>query len=505
VNGPAPSRRRLLVRGIAWNTWYQLFETVVALGAMLVLVRIIPPADYGRFGAALGLLTLLNSFNFAGFAAQALQLPEGQEPDWSLHWSAGFYIQMSLMLACHGLAGVCWLAADYRAVAPLLHLAAFGLVLDWPAQLWAVMLRREMDFRRLKALLACSTLLKLAATMTAGLAGGGAYAIVLGSNVLTPVPLVVDLLLVRRWRPRRDWWRWPSWPRYRAALRFGFQQSGSALLAGTRGALESAVLPGAVGFVSMGLLSRARALFTSTVGRAGQVLVETASPLLPRYAGDPTVYARQATLFSQILLLTLVPGALYVGLEGPALSRLLYGERWVAADPLFWPAALGGLGLGLFAAGSGVLLAASQLRLCLYLDALTAALSAPVVAVAGAGGGIVAYAWAVAAGQLAVGAIALAAASSRLAPGWLRSVLIPPALGSLLALGAVLVAESSGVASALVPRLCAGTGLYAVTVAVSLRGLFPGPLAAVLCRVPGGERLSGWLGLPAVPMASTAP
>ncbi|HTC23002.1 MAG TPA: hypothetical protein VK688_01565, partial [Gemmatimonadales bacterium] len=63
MSAPALSRRRLLARGIAWNTWYHLFGTALALGAMMILVRIIPPAEYGRFGAALGLLALLNSFN----------------------------------------------------------------------------------------------------------------------------------------------------------------------------------------------------------------------------------------------------------------------------------------------------------------------------------------------------------------------------------------------------------------------------------------------------------
>lgn len=499
-----PSRRRLLARGIAWNTWYHLFGTVLALGAMMILVRIIPPAEYGRFGAALGLLALLNSFNFGGFVAQAVQLPDGQEPDWPLHWSAGLYIQLSLTLVCHGLAGLCWLAPDYRAIAPLLHLAAFGLVLDWPAQLWAAMLRREMDFRRLKVLQACSTTLTLLVTIIAGLAGGGAYAIVLGGNVISPLPLAVDLLLIRRWRPGPRWWGWPDWALYRPALRFGLQQSGSALLGGARGALESVVLPGAVGFVPMGLLNRSRALFTNTMGRVGQVLVETAYPLLPRYVGDPKVYARHATLFCQILMLLLLPGALYVGLEGPALSRLLYGERWTAADPLFWPAALAGLGLGLFWAGSSVLLAASRLRSCLLLDALAAGLSVPVIAVAWAGSGIVAYAWAVAAGQLAVGTIALAVASSKLAVRWVRSALVPPAVGSFLGIGAVLIVEESGIISAPIPRLCVATSLYALTVAMSLRGLFPGPLATMLNRVPGGDRVRRWLRLPVVPALSAA-
>lgn len=177
----------------------------------------------------------------------------------------------------------------------------------------------------------------------------------------------------------------------------------------------------------------------------------------------------------------------------------------MGADSLFWPGALAGLGLGLFGAGSSVLLAASRLRICLLLDALAAGLSVPVIAVAWAGGGVVAYAWAVGVGQLAVGTIALAVASPRLAVRWVHSALVPPVVGSLLAVGAVLILEGSGVVSAPNPRLSLATCLYALTVVVSLRGLFPGPLATVLRGVPGGGRLSGWLWLPVAPASSAAP
>src|SRR5262249_23672588 len=301
-NAARSGTRSLVARGIAWNTVYQIFEAGLSFSAMLILVRLIPPAEYGRVGAVVGLLALLNAFNFAIFAAHALQLPEGREPDWSLHWSAGFYIQASLMLACHVLAGVSWFSRTYRPLAPLLHLAALGLILDWPAQLGAVMLRRALDFRRLKIVLACMTALKLGVTLVAALAGAGASAIVLASNVLTPVPLAVELLFVRRRRPRAGWWRWPDWTTYRPALRFGIQQSASALLAGALGALEAAVLPSSVGYTAIGLLNRARALLSTSVGRVGNILLETGYPLLPRYAPDPKRYAAQATLFAQVVV-----------------------------------------------------------------------------------------------------------------------------------------------------------------------------------------------------------
>ena len=484
-----------IARGLAYNAAYQIVEAGLALGAMLVLVRVIPQEEYGRFSVVVGILTVLNAFGFAAFAAHALQEPDGREPDWSLHLAAGLHVQLALALVCQAVAAACWLRPTYRPVAPLLHLAAAGFALDWLAQLRAVMLKRALDFRRLKLLSTASTLLKLGVTLALGLNGWGAYALVLGGNVLTAAPLALDLLLARGVRLRPGWWHPSIWRAYRPAVRFGAQQAGSGLIAAVRGGLEAAVLPYAVGYASIGLLDRARAILGSTVGRAGNVLIETVYPLLPRSAALPGAFARHATLFVQALLLVVVPGALYVGLEGPSLSRLGYGTRWVAADLLIWPAALAAIGTALFGAGAGVLLAASRLRACLALDVALAAVCAPMLLVASGTGDTVAYAWTLAAGQLVTGAVALGAAARRLQPGWVRVALLPPLAASLAGGGAVLAARGVEPPMALAVRVAAHAVIYGIAASALLRGAFPRELGAVVERLPAGERLCGWLGL----------
>jgi O-antigen/teichoic acid export membrane protein len=490
------SRHQLLVlRGVAWTTVYRVVEVLASFAAMLVLVRVIAPEDYGRAGVVVGVVTLLNAFSCSLFMGAALQLPDDVEPDWTLHWSAGFYIQVAVSVACQLLAGVCWMYPAYRQIAPLIHLAGIGILLDWPNWLGGVMLRRAMNFRRLEILNGVATFVSLGVTLALGVAGGGAYAIVLGGNVARALPFGADLLIVRRWRPAPGWWRWPDWKAYRPALRFGFQQSGSALLHGARGALEAAVLPGLVGYGAIGLFNRAQALFATTVGRVGSILVETVYPLMPRYAANLEAYPRQATLFLQVVCLVAVPGAVYVGLEGAALSRLLYGQRWTAADPLILPCALMGLGQVLLLTASGILLAANRLKTCFMLDLTAAVLSASMIGVAWTAGGLHAYAWAAAAGHLLAAAAALGLAAPLLASGWARTSLLPPIASS--AVGVILIVALEPLWAPYPPlaRLAASGTLFVLGASLTLRGLFPASLSAVLSRVPGGRRVCGCLRL----------
>lgn len=501
----AEGRHRQVLRGIAWASVYRVFEILLGFGAMLFLVRVIAPDDYGRAGAVVGLLTLLSAFSCSLFMAEALQLADGVEPDWTLHWSAGFYIQLTVTLACQAMAVVFWLYPPYYEIAPLMHVVGIGLMLDWPNWMGGIMLRRELNFRRLQVLNGVTTLVSLGVTLGLGVAGAGAYALVLGGNVARALPFGFDLLIVKGWRPAPGWWRWPDWSAYRPALRFGFQQTGSALLHGLRGALEAAVLPGALGFTAIGLLGRAQALSATTVGRVGGIVVETVYPLLPRFAANPQSYPRQAALYLQIVCLVAVPGAVYIGIEGAALSQLLYGERWVAANPLILPSALIGLGQLLFLAASGILLAANRLRVCLLLDVAAAAIAALFVGAAWTRGGLAVYVWVAAAGQLGAAGIALRAAGRLLVKRWLFASVVPALVSS--AAGGALILVFDPLWSSLAPalRLAASGSVFSVGTMLALRCAYPSSLTAVLSRLPGGSRFLGWLKLrPAVPAAEYA-
>ena len=262
-----------------------------------------------RFSSAAvtGLLAFLSTANAHAFAGQSIQLAEGEDPDWSLHWHAAVVIQLTLFVVANAIAGVYWMVPAYRPLAPMLHVGSVGLLLAAPHILLSEMLTRELDFKRSRLLQAVSALGNTTLAVALGLAGWGAYAIILGAQVAHLLPFSLYLLFIRKWRPADGWFRWPSWHAYRPALRWGTQQVGSAMLGQARGAAEATVLPGAVGFVPLGLLGRAQALHSQTAGRLASIMQNTVYPLLPRAAGDPVVFGRQATLYLRAALLVLLP------------------------------------------------------------------------------------------------------------------------------------------------------------------------------------------------------
>jgi O-antigen/teichoic acid export membrane protein len=491
-------KRRVLIHGVTWNTLYQGFHIAISFGAMLVLVRVIPPSEYGRASAAVGWLLLMGSFGCAQFMNHALQLPEDQEPNWSLHWSAGLYIQGMLCIVSQLVAALCWHVSAYWPLAPLLHLAGIGVLLDCSNRLRGTMLRRQMNFRRLRIVQATGTLAGITVTLAFGLRGHGAYAIVLGQNIALGLPFSVDLLFFERWRPKPGWWRWPDWSAYRPAIQFGLQQVASSLLNTLRAAAETAVLPVTLGFRAMGLWNRAQSLYSTSFGRLQNIGVEAVYPLLPRYAAETERYRTYATLFCQAVLWVAFAGVAFLGVSGPILSRVVYGTKWVAADPVIWPGALAGLGLAAFIAGSSALLAANRLRTCFSLDMLSASFLVPIMAVTWLGGGLVMYAWAVAAAQILVGIIALSKAAPLLKPNWLHEVVLPPLVSSIAACFVVWFLEKNLWATSLAGRLMLTSAAYVFIFVLVIRVMFPQTLTKLLRYLPGGLHVSRVFFIPVV-------
>jgi O-antigen/teichoic acid export membrane protein len=348
-----------------------------------------------------------------------------------------------------------------------------------------VMLRRSMNFRRLRIIYGVTLVIRLGTVAVLAIAGWGAYAIIIGSNVAASVPFGVDLLLIQRWRPDPGWNRWPHWQAYRPALKFGLQQAGSGLLQGLRGGIESMVLPATLGFGLIGLWNRAQGLYSMSVGRTVTVIEETAYPLLPRLAGSaPERYPTQAALYLQVVMWLAVPGVAFVGLCGPELSRLLYGARWIQADPFLWPGSLAGLSTVAITGGHSILLAANRLRTCFTLNVISTVLSVLAISVALTGQAPLVYVWAVTVAQVAAAVIVLFKASALLSAAWWRHVLFPSALATGLATAGLISLRHFLPDSPLAWRISIEFATFCAAQVLVLRVAFRASLDNVVQRLP---------------------
>jgi O-antigen/teichoic acid export membrane protein len=489
------STRSLVLSGLAWNTLFQFFGIALNFVVMLFTVRLISPSEFGKFATVTGILAFMNVLSCEVVISHAVQMREDQKPDWDTYWSLAVRQQFLLFVLCNLVAAILWALPAYRPVAPLLHLASMGLLWDSASRLRANMLRRELDFRRLRVLGAVCSLSSAAVTLTMALAGHGAVALVLGGYVVYSLPTVIELFWVHHWKPLKGWLAPVRSDSLRSILSFGFHQSGVGALAMARGALEAAVIPGLIGYAGFGLWNRAQVLFQTSAGRAVGIIAETAYPVLPRSSGDDVRYRRHATLFAQIVVAIGIFGAFYVGANGVLLSRVLYGMKWADADTLILPGTLFGFGSGVFLVAGNVLLAANNLRKRFIAISLQAVVGVLGISVLAFHPQISAYSWAVGTLQTVAGFASLLLASEYFDRGWFARVWLSPIVAGLAGTAAVLLIQR---VESLRPvaQLVINSIAYGLIAGLVLRFGFPTFVRDSLRVVPKGEMIGRVLRLP---------
>lgn len=492
---PTQSQRSLIVHGLAWNTIYQIYSAVLGLGVMLITVRLISKSEFGQVAAVMGIVGLLNVFNCERYVSHAIQLAKSDtEPDWTLYWGIACRLQLVLFLGCNATAGLLWFFPEYAPVAPLLHLASAAMLLEPAARLRPAMLRRTLDYKRLRMIgLVCNTI-QAAFTLTLAACGYGAIGLVLGGSLIYVLPTVYELFFIHRWRPSGGWWPALDPDQTPVVRAFGLHQTAKEGLTALRGALESAALPGLIGFAGMGLWNRSQVLFQTSAGRVIHLMAETAYPLLPRSRDDATRYSRHATLFAQVMVsITLLCGC-FIAVEGISLSRVFYGSKWIEVDALILPGTLFGCGTALLLTADGVLLGANSLRRRLFAFSLQALASVAGILLLFAAPELPRYAWFIGVGQMVVGFVAMEMCRDYFRPCWRKKIWLPALIAGLMGMGAVTLVHCYMSLPGFT-RLLIGATCYAAVATTLMRLLFPEFLREILGLLPGGKWLFGWLRL----------
>jgi O-antigen/teichoic acid export membrane protein len=437
------SVRERLVRGLVSGLLHEAFIVVASFGAMLVLVRLLTPQDYGQAAAVSGMLALARAFSGAMFVEHALQHGKETEPDWDRYFAVVGWVQLTLLVITNAIALTLSATEMMASIAPLLHLASLGLLLDWPSQVASVKLRRELRFERLKLISVAAVVVHLTSSIILASLGFGAMSLIVGANVLSAVPMGFMFLVVDRWRPRDRWLFVPRADDTRDMVSFGMQQIAGSILQSIRSAAESVVLTKTFGVTTFGLVNRALALYQSTIGRLSLLFLTTAYPVLPMESADRQRYARRASRFIEAALILGIPGAVFIALEGADVSRVLYGGKWAEANPLLAPAAISLAAATLTSAASSVLLGIGRVRQSVAVEALVPASGLLALIATLFTNAPIYYLWTLAGLQVISAVAGFIAASPLMERDWMLRGLWPALAASVAGIAAVLAVQSA--------------------------------------------------------------
>jgi O-antigen/teichoic acid export membrane protein len=339
--------------GLRWAVLSRPIIELIGMASMVVLARLISPAEFGRYAIALIVFDLCQ-VNGQGIGAALVQ----QRAVDREHLEAALSLAL---LSGTILVGLSLLAATYVVVpiygeqtAELVRLISPLCLLSAASMVPTAILQRRLEFQRLSSLSVISTVVGVATTIPLAIAGLNGKALVLGVIAGHTCTTIVMWI-----------WARPPAPRFRRAparelLSYGGPAGVAAISwVGFRNC-DYAIVGARLGAFQAGLYYRAYTVAIEYQKKVTQLVGTLGFPLLARAADA----ADQSELRSRIVRLETVilfPGLALLAIVAPVLIPWFFGPHWASAVVPTQILALGGaatlvidaVGAALMATGRG--------------------------------------------------------------------------------------------------------------------------------------------------------
>jgi PST family polysaccharide transporter len=329
--------RRHAVGGMAWVAWGSGAIAVLKVVVLILLTRLLSPADFGLVSAGLIVVSVSLNFSQLGLGPAVVQRST-LEPR---HLSTAFIASTTfgILIACTVWLGAPLIASFFHMdqLVPVLRALGFLFPIAGIGTVPESLLQRDLRFRLLSNRDVLAYAVGYGAVGVAlALLGWGVWALVAAQ--LTQAVLRTGILL----RAAPPFLRArPTWSSFVELMEFGIGQSAARL--GMIGAnqADNLVVGRWLGAVPLGEYSRAFQLVSVPATLLGDVVDKVLFPTMARVQHDPRRLASAYLEGTALLALVTLPVGVVAAVLAPELVAVAFGSRWSGIVPPFQVLALG--------------------------------------------------------------------------------------------------------------------------------------------------------------------
>ncbi len=326
--------RAKTIRSGAWTVAGQAGKSLLQIASILVLARLLSPADFGLIGMAAAVTGFIAMFQDLGLSLATVQ----REDITHAQISNLFWINLGLgaatMLLTAAIAPVlAWYYGEPRLNLIGLALAGAFLFGGLSSQ-HAALLKRQMRFGALTAIELSSTLAGIGTAVALAVLNLGYWALV-GQRIITMAVAAAGSWALCGWRPdlpRRG-------PKIGDLIAFGGNLTGFSVINYFARNLDQVLLGRYYGPAAVGLYQKAYDMMLIPLRQINEPVSSIAIPVLSRLADQPERYRRAYFRLLEKILLVTMPMSAFMIMTSDWLVLLVLGEQWIDAGTIF--AALG--------------------------------------------------------------------------------------------------------------------------------------------------------------------
>jgi len=329
---------RRALRGGLISIVIQYGNSVLQIGAAIVLARLLAPEDFGLVAIVTVLTSfapLLIDFGLLDATAQRSRITPAQVS--GLFWvSTGIGVVVAVVVAASSPL-IAWIYGDPR-LEPIALCVAITFVLSGLTNQHMALLRRTLQFGRIGRIQLFGTLAGTVAAVAMAIAGYGYWALVV-RPVVTSICVVVAAWSACRWRPGAAVFD----AEVRSMVRFGLHVVGFTV---------AYTLSRAVDRIALGLLYRpdqvgyyqnAMNLYDNSIYAALNQTHAVGSSALSKLQSNPVALRQKYEVALSILAFFIMPAAAILSVTAEDLTVVLLGQKWQSAGALLSIIALRGI------------------------------------------------------------------------------------------------------------------------------------------------------------------
>ena len=322
-------RDRILHAG-GWAGGGFLFDKLIAAGQLVVVARLLTPADFGVMAASAAIVLAFMTISELGLESSLVSKPQVEQRDLAVVWTLAVGRGVAMALCLWTSADLIGQAMQMAQLPEVLRVHAWALVLQGLHSPGMAILLKNLDFKRRVAMDLARRLVEAAVTITLAFWFRNVWALLLGQLVGLSVSSLLSFrvapfkLRLSLHRPTLNYvMRYGAHLNVTALCIFGVM-SGGELLIGRM-----------LGQESLGLYQIALAIPLLIGVRATTLIHQLSMPTYALLQNDRPGLARVFELQMGLACLLFVPPAVGVAVLAPVIVPLAFGMQWLAIiDPL---------------------------------------------------------------------------------------------------------------------------------------------------------------------------
>lgn len=314
------------VRGIFWIYLSAAGSKLLVLVATVVLARVLVPAEFGRVGFALLIISFMDTIGDLGVSSALIY--ERERPEEASNVT--FIVSLAMGLIWFATAyAIAPLVADFfrdPGAVPIIRAMAVVFVINALGNTHDTLLRRELEFRKRLVPDFAMALLKGLCSVALAFAGWGAWSLVLG-QLVGAAAATVALWAVVPWRPGLQ----ASWSTARDMLRYSGKIASANVVSAVVSNADYVIVGRILGSAALGLYTLAfrtpELLITMVIWVIGKVTF----PVYAKLRHDPPALSKAFLTTLRYVSLVTIPAGLGLAVLGSLFVADLYGPNWVSA------------------------------------------------------------------------------------------------------------------------------------------------------------------------------